>query len=183
MQTHEQHDNSMLVPHTIGALAMCPTRNAQGNYYFFSLSTGQIINCTHATKLPMPNDMIEHVHEMGTNFWAKVIVKKMKTIDHAFEFYDDDVMPISYQKIDYHMVFDVKIMLKCSKAQYVAGGHQTEPTKDMTFVSIMSRDSIWIAFLVAALNDLEILSADVPRAYLNAKAKGKVSMIGCWQGI
>jgi hypothetical protein len=42
----------------------------------------------------------------------------------------------------------------------------------MTFVvSVVSRDSIWIAFLVAALNDLEILSADVARAYLNARAK------------
>jgi hypothetical protein len=39
VQTHEQHDNSM-VPRTIGALAMCSTENAQGNYYFFSLSTG-----------------------------------------------------------------------------------------------------------------------------------------------
>jgi hypothetical protein len=36
VQTHEQHDNSM-APRTIGALAMQPTGNAQGNYYFFSL--------------------------------------------------------------------------------------------------------------------------------------------------
>jgi hypothetical protein len=43
VQTHEQHDNSM-APRTIGALAMRPTGNAQGNYYFFSLSTGRIIN-------------------------------------------------------------------------------------------------------------------------------------------
>jgi hypothetical protein len=32
IQTHEQHDK------------------AQGNYYFFSLSTGRIINCMHAKK-------------------------------------------------------------------------------------------------------------------------------------
>ena len=32
VQTHEQHDNSMS-PRTVGALAMCPTGNAQGNYY------------------------------------------------------------------------------------------------------------------------------------------------------
>ena len=57
IQMHEQHDNTM-VPQTIGALMMCLTGNAQGNYYFFSLSTGCIINCTHATKLPMPDDVI-----------------------------------------------------------------------------------------------------------------------------
>jgi hypothetical protein len=65
--------------------------------------------------------------ETGTDFWAKVIAKEMKTIDHAFEFHDDDKMPVGYQKINCHMVFDVKIMLE-HKAWYVAGGHQTEPT-------------------------------------------------------
>jgi hypothetical protein len=39
---------------------------------------------------------------------------------------------------------------------------------------VVSRDSIRIAFLVAALNDLEILSADISGAYLNAKAAEKV---------
>ena len=35
----------------------------------------------------------------------------------------------------------------------------------------MSRDSIRIAFLLAALNDLDVLSADVQGAYLNAPTK------------
>jgi hypothetical protein len=61
VQMHEQHDNSM-APCTVGALAMRPTGNAQSNYYFFSLSTGRIINRVHATKLPMPDDVIKCVH-------------------------------------------------------------------------------------------------------------------------
>jgi hypothetical protein len=97
----------------------------------------------------------------------------MKAIECAFEFRDDDKMPVGYQHIDCHMVFDVKITLD-RKARYIAGGHQTEPTKDVTFDSVMSRDSISIAFTVAALNDLEVLSADVSGAYLNAKAAEKV---------
>ena len=52
-QTHEEHDNSMQ-PQTIGGLALRPTRNAQGNFYFLSLSRSLIINRTHATSLPMP---------------------------------------------------------------------------------------------------------------------------------
>jgi hypothetical protein len=65
VQTHEQHDNSM-APRTIGTLAaMHPTGNAQGNYYFFSLSTGRIINRSHATKLPMPDDVIARVHALA----------------------------------------------------------------------------------------------------------------------
>jgi hypothetical protein len=64
VQTHEEHDNSM-APRTIGALALRPTGNAQGNYYFFSLSTGRILNRVHATKLSMPDDVIERVHAMA----------------------------------------------------------------------------------------------------------------------
>ncbi len=71
------------------------------------------------------------------------------------------------------MIFDVKMTLE-QKARYVAGGHQTEPSKDVTFASVVSRDSISIAFLVAALNDLEILSANISGAYLNANAAEKV---------
>jgi hypothetical protein len=52
--------------HTVGALAMHPTRNAQGqNNYVFSLSTGWIINRVHATKLPMPDDVIKRVHALA----------------------------------------------------------------------------------------------------------------------
>ena len=63
-QTHEEHDNSMN-PRTIGALALRPTGNAQGSYYFLSLSTGGVINRLHATALPMPDDVIDRVHRMA----------------------------------------------------------------------------------------------------------------------
>jgi hypothetical protein len=52
VQTHEAHDNSM-GSRTVGALALRPTGNAQGGYYFFSLSTGRVINRNRATKLPI----------------------------------------------------------------------------------------------------------------------------------
>jgi hypothetical protein len=64
VQTHEQHDNTM-IPRTIGALALRPTGNAQGNFYFLSLSSGRVINRTYATPLPMPDDVIDRVHQMA----------------------------------------------------------------------------------------------------------------------
>ena len=39
------------------------------------------------------------------------------------------------------------------------------------FSSVVSRDSVCIMFLTAALNGLDILSADVQNAYLNAPTK------------
>lgn len=64
------------------------------------------------------------------------------------------------------MIFDVKMMFERNKARYVAGAHQTEPPKDITFASVVSQDSIRITFSVAALNDLEVLNADISGAYL-----------------
>jgi hypothetical protein len=72
--------------------------------------------------------------ESGTDFWRRAIEKEMKNIDCAFHF-----------PKDCHMIFDVKMTLE-RKARYVAGGHQTEPTKDITFASVVSRDSIRIVF-------------------------------------
>ena len=131
---------------------------------------------THKYGVLLPKSVAEALRidkETGTTFWQKAIEKEIGTIDVAIEFPDDNKAPIGYKKIDCHMIFDVKMTLE-RKARFVAGGHQTEPTKDITFASVVSRDSIHIAFLVAALNDLDILSADVSGAYLNAKAAEKV---------
>ena len=47
VQTHEEHDNSMQSHTTGGAIALCPTGNQQGGYYFMSLTSGHrlIQNC------------------------------------------------------------------------------------------------------------------------------------------
>jgi hypothetical protein len=64
VQTHEQHDNSMNT-RTVGALALRPTGNQQGGYYFYSLSTGRRLHRTHWTELPMPDDVKDRVHALA----------------------------------------------------------------------------------------------------------------------
>ena len=61
VQTHEQHDNSMN-PRTVGALALHPTGNVQGSFYFMSISTGQVLNRLHTTPLPMPDEVVDRIH-------------------------------------------------------------------------------------------------------------------------
>ena len=68
------------------------------------------------------------------------------------------------------MVFDVKMDLT-RKARYVAGGHWTVPPSQTNYSTVISRDSVRIAFLIAALSDVEILSAEIGIAYLNAPTK------------
>ena len=131
---------------------------------------------THKFGIELPKSVAEALRiddRTGTDFWRKAIELEMKNVQPAFEFIDDDVVPKFYKKIDCHMIFDVKMDLT-RKARLVAGGHQTDPPKESTYSSVVSRDSIRIAFTVAALNDLDVLSADVQGAYLNAPTKEKV---------
>ena len=64
VQTHEEHDNSMAA-RTIGAIALRPTGNTQGGYFFYSLTTGRVLNRGRWTSLPMPNEVIDRVHRMA----------------------------------------------------------------------------------------------------------------------
>jgi hypothetical protein len=73
-------------------------------------------------------------------------------------------MPPGFKKIDCHMVLDLKLDL-VRKARFVAGGHQTDPLKESVYSGVVSHDSVHLAFLIAALNDLEILSADAQNPY------------------
>ena len=63
-QVHEDHDNSMST-RTTGAIALRPTGNTQGGYYFYSLTTGRRLNRNHWTALPMPADVINRVHTLA----------------------------------------------------------------------------------------------------------------------
>jgi hypothetical protein len=53
----------------------------------------------------------------------------------------------------------------------------TVPTASLTYASMVSRESIRIAFLIAALNDLEILAADISNAYQHAPCRERVYTI------
>jgi hypothetical protein len=66
-QVDEEHDNSMS-SHTTGAIALHPTGNSQGGYYFYSLTTGRCLNRYSWTKLPMPQDVINRVHVLARRY-------------------------------------------------------------------------------------------------------------------
>lgn len=47
----------------------------------------------------------------------------------------------------------------------------------LSYSSVVSRETVRLSFMVASLNNLEILAADVGNAYLNATPKEKVLII------
>ncbi len=60
------------------------------------------------------------------------------------------------------MIFDVKMDLT-RKAHFIAGGYMTDPPSSITYSSLVSHDSIHIAFLLATLNDINILMTDTSK--------------------
>jgi hypothetical protein len=131
---------------------------------------------THKYGIKFPKSVKEALAidaKTDTTFWRQAIKKEMKIVMPAFEFNDDDKVPVGYKYITCHMIFDIKSDLT-SKARLVGGGHQTEVLKESTYSSVVSRDSVRITFLYVALNDLDVLSADVQNAYLNAPTKEKL---------
>ena len=117
----------------------------------------------------------------GNDNWCKAIEKEMSCIHVAFEKWVDGKTReeakqklIGYQEVRCHMIFDVKMSGLTRKARLVAGGHMTDTPSSITYSSVVSHDSVRITFLVAALNDLDIMSADIGNAYLNALNKAKI---------
>jgi Reverse transcriptase (RNA-dependent DNA polymerase) len=60
------------------------------------------------------------------------------------------------------------------KARFVAGGHKMDPPSSITYASVVSRERVRIDFLLAVLNDLDVMAADIQGAYLKAPCCEKV---------
>jgi hypothetical protein len=125
-------------------------------------------------RLPkMVQEAYEIDREMNTDHWHRAILNEMKNNAVAFEFVEGDIVPAGYQWIPCHMVFDIKLDLT-RKARFVAGGHWTDPDPVLSYSMVVTRESVRIAFLIAALNELEWKAIDIGNAYLNAQAREKV---------
>ena len=95
----------------------------------------------------------------------------MKNVRPAFKVWEKVIsqIPPGYQQIKCHMVFDVKMGENVRrKARFAVGRHMSETPSTLTYSSIVSRDSVMIILLVAALNGLNIMACVIQNAYLTA---------------
>ncbi len=139
--------------------------------------SARMANTTQKFGIALPRtvqEALEIDRRTGTTFWRDAIAKEMKTVMPCFRFLDPNAAdPVDHKWIKCHLIFDVKMDLT-RKARFVAGGHMTDPPTVLTYCSNVSRESVRIAFLIAALNGLDVLSADITGAYLNAACKEKI---------
>ena len=59
------------------------------------------------------------------------------------------------------------------KTRYLVGDHLTDVPTYMTYYSVVSGDTVHIVFLIAALNNLDVLASDIQNALLEAPNKEK----------
>ncbi|KAG7373060.1 hypothetical protein IV203_033784 [Nitzschia inconspicua] len=64
VQTHEVHTSEMR-QRTLGAICLGPTGNSQGGHYFMSLTSGERLVRHKLTSLPMPDEAIARVSQIG----------------------------------------------------------------------------------------------------------------------
>ena len=132
-------------------------------------------------------EALEIDRKNGNNLWFNAIQKEIKNVRKAFrEYANNNIRTASdlranpqalpgFQEIRCHMIFDIKMDgLFTRKARFVAGGHTTEPPTSITYSSVVSRESVRIAFLLASLLNLQALAADIGNAYINAPCREKI---------
>jgi hypothetical protein len=81
-----------------------------------------------------------------------------------------------YQFIKCHIIYAVKHDGR-HKAQFVAGGHLTTETVESVYSGVVSIRGLCLVMLLNELNGLEIYTADVGNAYLEAYTREKVSFV------
>ena len=72
------------------------------------------------------------------------------------------------------MVFNIKMEDFRQKTRLVARGHMTKAPTTITCASVVSRETVRIALMIVALNDLEVKLYDILNLYVHAPVIEKV---------
>ena len=101
-------------------------------------------------------------------FGKNAINKEVAKVKVAFMLLNEDEdPPIGSKEIKYHMVFDVKFNLT-RKARLVAAGYMNEVPAYTLYSPVISRETVRICFMLAALNNVDIMMGDVGDAFIQA---------------
>ena len=130
----------------------------------------------HKYGVEIPRD-VEHAHEIdarnGNTLWRDTLKKEMYNVGVAFEILDEGVhAPHGWKQVTGHLVWDVKMDFT-RKARWVLDGHKTPDLIGSTYAGVVSRESVHIALTYAALNDLDVFTANIQNAYLQAPSSQK----------
>ena len=111
----------------------------------------------------------------GTAFCEDVLEKELKAVMVAIKILEGATRPVGCESVHCNLIFNIKMGSLLRKYRYVCNGSTTDPPLEIvTFASVVSRESVRIAFTLAALNGLSVEGADASNAYLNALSREKL---------
>jgi hypothetical protein len=89
-------------------------------------------------------------------------------------------IPIGYQKIPYHMVFDVKYDLR-HKARFVVNLNWTVNDKEDIYSEVVRMDTARVGFFLGELYGILCCACDIGNSFLNGNEKNKrEGLYNCW---
>ena len=92
----------------------------------------------------------------------------MSKVNVAFQILNDnESAPPTFQEMQCHMVYNVKMEDFRCKARLVVGGHMTDAPASITYASVVSHESVRIALTLVALNGLQV------RKVYHGRSEGK----------
>jgi hypothetical protein len=158
------------------ALANQISHDPRRNKHLIKLSQTRFLwpQCKYGICVPRNiKEAIKFDLENGNKFLEEAIAKDMKNVCVAFKFLEPSQKPApGYKKIPLRMIFDIKMDFT-RKARLVAGGHLTDPPCYLTYISVVPRESVRIAFPIAAINVYDVIAEDVQNAYVQATSLEK----------
>jgi hypothetical protein len=118
---------------------------------------------------------IELDKKNGNQLWQEAIKTELKQLTDYQTFIvldSGEDIPTGYQKIPYHMVFDVKYDLR-HKARLVAGGNWTVNEKEYINSGVVRMDTVRIGFFLGELWDFHVLhvTSEMPSCMEKQKRK------------
>ena len=121
----------------------------------------------YGVELPSSIDNAKQLDRKNyNNLWFDALAKEMYNVGVAFEVLDEgNGAPPGWHKVTGHLCWDVKLNFE-RKARWVLDGHKTANPVGSTYAGAVSRESVRIAFTVAALNGVDVCAADIRNAYL-----------------
>ena len=122
-------------------------------------------------RFPKTTDEALQIYNItGTDFWRKAINKEISRVKIARKVDEEHTLNdaraatatafVGFQEIGCHLIFDVKMDFT-RKAPFVAGGHTTEAPELIKYSSVVSRDSVQLAFTIADLNGVDVMSCEL----------------------
>ena len=78
---------------------------------------------------------------------------------------DNEHIPVGYKKSSGHLIWSVKMGFT-RKARWEKYGHRTPDLEYSKYAGVVSRESVRIALIYAALHGIEVLESDIRNAYL-----------------